>query len=137
MRAQQAAVAEATGQARQTARASRPWIERWGRVGFAAHGIVYGLVGVLAVQAAAGRGGETTDTSGALPHVLEAPFGQLLLALVAIGFVGYATWRLVEAIWDPERKGTSASGIATRIGYACSAVAHAALALAAVRLLMG
>jgi hypothetical protein len=114
-----------------------PWIERWGRLGHVAHGVVYGLIGVLAMQAALGTGGATTDKEGALEHVIAGPFGQLLLALIAIGLVGYATWRFVQAAFDTDNRGTGAVGIIGRVGNAVSGVVHLALALFAIRLLLG
>ena len=42
-----------------------PWIERLARVGFVAKAVLYGIIGILAAQAALGQGGRTTDTSGA------------------------------------------------------------------------
>src|SRR5262245_44210183 len=109
--------------AREVQRAGKeaiPWIERWGRLGHVAHGVVYGLIGVLAMQAALGTGGMTTDKEGALEHVIIAPFGQLLLALIALGLVGYATWRFVQAAFDTDDRGTGAVGIIGRVGNAVS-----------------
>ena len=125
---------QAVQHATQTA---EPWVERWGRCGYAAHGIVYGLVGVLAAAAAVGSGGATTDAQGVLERVITAPFGQLLLGLVAIGLVGYAAWQFIQAGLDTERKGTEAKGLVARVGYAITGVVHLGLALFAVRLLGG
>ena len=47
--------------AERASREASPWIERLGRFGYAAKGVVYLVIGVLAVQAALGRGGGTTD----------------------------------------------------------------------------
>lgn len=116
---------------------ARPWVERLGRAGYAAHGIVYGLVGLLAVQAAAGAGGATTDTQGALARVVDAPFGRFLLILIAVGLLGYALWRFVQAGLDPQNKGTDAKGAVTRAGYAVRGVVHVGLALSAARLARG
>ncbi|OUL20587.1 hypothetical protein BV378_29725, partial [Nostoc sp. RF31YmG] len=60
------------------------WVERLARFGYASKGVVYGIVGLLASQAAFGTGGRTTDTKGALQTLVEQPFGKFLLALVAI-----------------------------------------------------
>ena len=73
------------------------WIERLARFGYASKGAVYFLVGLLAVQAAFGPGGEKTGTEGALKTLVKQPFGQLLLGLVAFGLISYAMWRFVEA----------------------------------------
>ncbi|MEA5596781.1 DUF1206 domain-containing protein [Rivularia sp. UHCC 0363] len=113
------------------------WIERLARFGYASKGAVYFLVGLLAVQAAFGKGGETTDTEGALEAIVRQPFGQILLGLVAIGLMGYVIWRFVEAINDPERKGNDFKGIATRLTYVANGLAYAGLAWTAVKIIMG
>lgn len=114
-----------------------PWVERLARFGLAAKGFVYGIVGILAAQAALGAGGKTTDTQGALRTLVLQPFGKLLLSLVAIGLIAYVLWRFVQAIKDPENKGTDAKGILQRIGYAINGLIYAGLALTAVRLALG
>ncbi len=113
------------------------WIERLARFGYASKGAVYFLVGLLAVQAAFGRGGKKTDTEGALKTLVQQPFGQVLLGLVAIGLMGYVLWRFVEAINDPENKGTDLKGIATRLSYLANGLAYAGLAWTAVQIIMG
>ena len=72
-------------QIRQGATEASPWIEGLGRFGYAAKGIVYLIVGGLAVLAALGHGGQMTDQRGALSHIAEAPFGRSLLVVVAVG----------------------------------------------------
>jgi Domain of Unknown Function (DUF1206) len=124
-------------QAHHAARHASPWIERLSRLGYAAKGTVYVLVGVLAAQAAAGVGGETTDTHGALVHVLEAPFGQLLLALVALGLAGYALWCFVQAAFDGDGEGSDAHALVARAGHAVVGVIYAGLVVWAVGLLVG
>ena len=113
------------------------WIERLARFGYASKGAVYFLVGLLAVQAAFGRGGKTTDTEGALKTLVQQPFGQILLGLVAFGLLSYAMWRFVEAINDPEHKGNDLKGIATRLSYVANGLAYAGLAWTAVQIVMG
>jgi hypothetical protein len=113
------------------------WVERLARFGFAAKGFVYAVVGLLAVQTAIGVGGRTTDSEGALSTIAQQPFGQVLLALVAIGLVGYVLWRLVEALLDPEHKGHDAKGIVQRLGYGLNAIVYAGLAWSALQLLVG
>lgn len=119
--------------------ASHPWVERLARFGYAAKGVVYFIVGLLAAQAAFTTGGRTTDTSGALATIVSQPFGKFLLVLVTIGLIGYALWRLVQTIYDPEHAGEAieAKHIVQRIGYGVSAIAYSGLALTAIRLIMG
>jgi hypothetical protein len=114
-----------------------PWVERLARVGYAAKAVLYGTVGILAAQAAFGKGGRTTDTRGALRELLQAPYGRIMLLVVAVGLLGYTAWLFVRAITDAERRGNGAKGIAMRIGDGVRGVAHGALALAAFRAARG
>ena len=113
------------------------WIERLARLGYATKGAVYAIVGLLAIPAAFGGGGRTTDTEGALHTIVQQPFGKFLLSLVAIGLIGYALWRFVEAIKDPENKGNDTKGILQRIGYGISGIIYTSLALSAVKIVLG
>ncbi|WP_413166478.1 DUF1206 domain-containing protein [Capilliphycus salinus ALCB114379] len=113
------------------------WIERLARFGYATKGAVYGLIGLLALMAAFSSGGKTTGTRGALRTIAAQPLGQILLALIAVGLVGYAIWRIVEAIQDPDRKGSDFKGIVTRIGYIISGLIYASLAFNAALLAIG
>ena len=107
------------------------------RAGYAARGIIYLIVGALAALAALGRGGETTDSRGALSEVMGAPFGKFLLIMIALGLLGYAAWRLVQALLDPDHHGTEAKGIVIRVALAVSAVIHVGLAFFAASLAFG
>jgi uncharacterized membrane protein YidH (DUF202 family) len=118
--------------ARRIAEREQGWLVPLGRAGFAANGLVYLIVGVLAAQAALGSGGETTDTAGALGHIVQAPFGRVLLGLVAIGLAGYAVWRFLQAGLDTEHKGSDPAGLASRIGFAIAGVTYGGLALSAL-----
>ncbi len=123
--------------AQQAGHEARPWVERLARLGYGAKGVVYLLVGGLAILAALGRGGKKTSAAGALATIAGQPLGKLLLAVLALGLAGYALWCLVQGSLDPEHKGTDAKGLAKRLGYVLSGLAYAGLALAAVRILRG
>lgn len=128
-----------SGTARRAERAApgSDWLETFARVGYFAKGIVYIVVGILAVQAARAGGGETAGPRGAIEEIATQPFGQALLILTAVGLACYAIWRLTMAALDPEREGTDAKGLVKRIGYAVSGIVNLALAYFAVRLVMG
>jgi hypothetical protein len=107
------------------------------RLGYASKAVIYGIVGVFAILASVNRGGLITDTSGALRLVLTQPFGRALLAVLTVGLCGYAAWRLLDAISDPDRDGATPSGLVTRIGNAIRGVIYGALGIEAFRMLRG
>ncbi|MFP5270803.1 DUF1206 domain-containing protein [Coleofasciculus sp.] len=114
------------------------WIEKLARFGYIAKGIVYAIVGLLALQVALGNGGKTTDTKGALSTIAAQPFGQFMLAVVALGLIGYVVWRFVQAIQDPDQRGKSndADDIVRRIGYGISGLIYASLAFTAIQIVV-
>jgi hypothetical protein len=60
-------------------------MEKLARWGYAAKGMVYFIIGLLAAQAAFTTGGKTTDSEGALVELLRQPFGKFLLGAIAVG----------------------------------------------------
>jgi hypothetical protein len=59
------------------------------------------------------------------------------MIVMAIGLVGYALWLFVQAVVDPQHKGSEPKGIAKRIGYVVSGVAYSGLAFTAFRIIQG
>ncbi len=119
-----------------TPRQLAPWIVVLARAGYAAKGIVYAIVGILAARLALGHGGDTTDTRGALGVVAGGPFGQFALAAIGIGLLGYALWRLIAAATDAERRGDDPTSLAVRAGEAGRGVAYGVLGVQALRVLV-
>ncbi|WP_299986059.1 DUF1206 domain-containing protein [uncultured Pontibacter sp.] len=116
------------------------WVVRFARIGLIAKGVVYCLVGALAFMAAFELGGQTEQgagKTGVFQFIMEQPYGQVLLAIVAAGMLCYTLWRLIQAFRDTEDKGNDAKGIGKRIGYAFSGLVYGALAFTAAQLLLG
>jgi len=126
-----------TSTAREAIAPAAPWIERLARVGYAAKALLYLVVGGVALQSALGDGGRTIGARGALVTLVRHEYGAILLLVVAIGLFGYATWQIIEALLDPERRGATAKALAVRAGYLGRGVIHAALGLQAARLAAG
>ncbi len=108
------------------------------RVGYAAHGFVYLLVGVLAVDAAIGSG---TDAAPGEREVIlwlgRGAFGTILLTLLGLGLIAYSYMRLWQGAADPQGHGNDAKGIGTRVGRLASGLTAAGLALYALSLAYG
>ena len=84
------------------------------RVGFLARGLLYMLIGVLAIGT-----GRTEDLTGALEYVGDGA-GRIILIVIAAGLATYALWRLSDAAfgtehgsgdWKSLRKRAAAGGI--------------------------
>lgn len=120
--------------ARTLAHPVRKWLEIFTRWGFIANGIVYLIIGVLAVRWAMGAGGELIDPEGAFREMLRKPFGKPLLVALIPGFFSYAAWRFLAAIYDGERDGKSWTGLLARGFGLLKGFMYAGLGMSAVRL---
>ena len=128
-----AGIGEAQMQGDRVART--PQFEWLARAGLVARGVVYAVIGVLALKLALGDGGKATNQQGALKTIADRPFGKTLLVLVAIGLAGYAIWRLSRAALGhgPEQHDSGSD----RIAALASAIAYAILCVTAVKILTG
>jgi uncharacterized protein DUF1206 len=108
--------------------------EALARAGFVARGVIYGIIGILAIEVALGTGGKTTSQTGALKTIAHQPFGKILLVLVAIALAGYALWRFLHVLLGhgPEK---SDSGF-DRLAALGSGVSYALICAIAVEILI-
>ncbi|WP_191873921.1 DUF1206 domain-containing protein [Streptomyces filipinensis] len=101
------------------------------RAGFAARGLIYVLVGLIALEIAVGRdgGGRQADRGGALEELAGKPFGAAALTTVGAALAGMALWRLSEAVFGAAgpngakpSKRAAAAGRCVFYVFACSSV---------------
>lgn len=104
------------------------WIERLARLGYGAKGVVYAIVGILAAFTG------PADKSDAFSVIIRQPFGRFLLAIIAAGLAGYATWRVICGLRDTERRGSDAKGLAIRAGSTLRGIGYGLIAIEVVRL---
>lgn len=105
------------------------------RLGYWARGMVYLALGWLATLAAWSNTQPPT-LKRALVAIAEHPFGWLILAAIAGGLFGYATWCVVQAIVKGQGEGSRIKGLASRVGTLMSAVVHAGLGLIAAAIVI-
>jgi hypothetical protein len=105
------------------------------RAGLVSRGVVYAVIGVLALKLALGDGGKATNQQGALRTIADTSFGTLLLAVLAVGLGGYAAWRLLRAAvgHGAEQRDSGAD----RVAALASGIAYTTLCVAAVKILVG
>lgn len=105
----------AVDEAREVARG--PAVGIVGRIGHAARGTLYAIVGFLAVLVAVGERSRAPDREGALRVVANQPAGELLLVLLGLGLLGFAIWRLAQGLFAREGDDGTRPGLPKRVGY--------------------
>jgi len=113
-----------------------PYVHWAGRIGYAAKGTVYAIIGVLACLQLFGSGGKSTGSTGALVAIDQQPFGNIVLYVVAGGLVLYTLWRFAQGFLDVENKGSDYSDLVKRAGLIISGGIYAVLAWQAMKLAM-
>ena len=100
------ATAQASGAARRAS--DSPAARALARAGLVARGVIYILIGWVALLVALGQTSQEADQQGALQLLAGKPYGLVLLWLLGIGFAGYALWRLSEAAFGVTGEGNGA-----------------------------
>jgi hypothetical protein len=93
------------------------------RAGFVARGIMYAVIGWIALQIAFRHSGQQADKNGALHTLNSTPVGAFALWVLVVGFFGMALWRLSEAIYGAS--GSDGRKAKTRLGALARAVLYA------------
>lgn len=118
--------------------AAHPWTHQWVRLGFAAKGTVYLVIGLIAARAAVGTQGRVAGTYQALVEIKTQPLGQFLLYILAVGLTGYVLWRFIQAAIDPEHTGKlNLKHILQRVAYTISGMSYAGVAYTAIEIATG
>jgi Domain of Unknown Function (DUF1206) len=105
------------------------------RIGLAARGVVYGVIGLLAFKLAIGSGGRAESQTGALQTIGHQPFGAVLLIVLAIGLAAYAIWRLVDGVAGSSPRDDGA--LQHRVSAIASGIGYAVLCYVAVKIIVG
>jgi hypothetical protein len=103
------------------------------RTGLTARGVIYILVGWVAVLVALGHSSREADQQGALQLLVGKPYGLVSLWLLAIGFAAYALWRLSEAAFGVSGE----PGTGPRLKSLARAVIYAGLSYLTFKVIAG
>ena len=107
-------------------------LETWARLGYAARGIVYLVLGWIALSS-----GKALSTGETIEAVEKLPGGGPLLAVLTVGLFGYGLYKLYTAALDLDGDGTDAKGLVKRGARAVGGLAYWVLAFLAARQLLG
>jgi hypothetical protein len=96
------------------------------RAGLTARGVIYLLVGLVAILIAIGQKAKEADQAGALKLLASNSLGLVALWLLGLGFAAYALWRLSEAAFGVTGEGY---GAGPRLKSAARAVVYIGFAV--------
>lgn len=108
---------------------SGDWKETMGRVGLVGRGVLYSVIGLLAIQLALGDASQDPSQSGAIEWIAEQPLGKFLLVALTISLFCLAGWRLLDAVVGDPVEGSEGSD---RAKYAVKGVVYLSLAIGAL-----
>jgi hypothetical protein len=106
---------------------SKNKLKKLKQFGFYSKGLIYALIGILAVMVAFGLGGDIKGKSGIVQFLHELPGGVILTTVVALGLLAYSLWQFYEAAVEPSG-GEDVKRIGPRIQFAYSGIFYAFIA---------
>lgn len=109
------------------------FVYKLARAGAVAIGIVYTLVGVVALLSLmqVRRGG--AEEASVIALMDKIPMGRVVIALIFLGLVAFIIWKFYNAIKDPYGYGSHFKGTGKRLGIAAGGLAYGTIALSAVK----
>jgi hypothetical protein len=107
------------------------------RFGAASIGVVYVLIGAIAMLSLLGAVDGGADEEQIMEIVQGVPAGEILIWAVVIGMFGYIVWRIFEAITDPYEFGSTKKGLMERFGVGLSGGGYGLIAFSAIQVLTG
>ena len=107
-------------------------IETWARLGYAARGLVYLLLGWIALSS-----GKALSTGEAVQAFDDLPGGDVMLAVLAVGLFGYGLYKIYSAALDLDNKGSEAKGMVVRGARVLGGLAYWLLSFIALRQIGG
>lgn len=79
------------------------WLNAIARVGFVARGVIYFLIGLLALAIVRGEAAPQADRVGALQFIAHQSYGEPLLWALTVGLAAMALWRFAQVFFGIRR----------------------------------
>ncbi len=115
-------------------RAAHEWRDPLARAGFAARGVLYLVVGLLAIQFAVGdESSSNVNQTGAIEAVIEQPGGKFLVILIIAGVVALFAFRGIQAALGDPIEGEEATD---RLRFAGKAAIYAVMVVSFTKVLV-
>lgn len=118
--------------------AANPAVELLERLGYIVRGVLYVVMGGLALRLALAKpDGQAVDLTGSVIVVVSNAYGRLLLLVIVVGLGAYSLWGLVRGVFDPLHRGSDPAGWLARLGFVSSALSYGALVALGLKILTG
>jgi hypothetical protein len=114
----------------------KKWLRPLARAGYAARGLIYGVIGFFAALAAVGAG-RTMGSRDALSVLFSGTGGSIMAYILIAGLAFYSLWRFIQAGYDTDSHGTGAKGLAIRGALVVSGISYGILASYSLSLARG
>jgi hypothetical protein len=112
------------------------WLDWVARAGLVAYGVVYLMIGWLAIQLALGDREGSPSSSGAMRQLAQQPFGDILIWVIALGMFLLVIWQGLEAAFG-HRDEDGGKRVVKRLSSAGKAVIYAVIGVSGVKVAMG
>lgn len=112
---------------------AKPLFRNLARFGYIARGLVYLVVGGIAINAALAIE-QVRDVHGAMTTIVQQQYGVPVLLAIAAGMAAFAVWRLAQSLFDVDEHGFSVRGSGVRLAMLISAGLHLGLGYAAAKI---
>ena len=93
-----------------------PYTKKLAELGFYTKGVLFIVIGVLALMVATGqKGAELADPTGAMTQIARVRYGKILLIIFIVGAIGHGVWNILRGAADVDDAGKNWQGIGKRV----------------------
>lgn len=109
------------------------WYAGFFRFGHLAKGIIYLIIGGLAIATVIGASGSIEGGRGVIKWINEQTFGRILLGLIAVGLFSYTAWRWLKVFLGKGGDEDDKKDTVYRVAWFFSGLSYLGLGILAAR----